>query len=497
MGFDMSEEQLAYTLEHASSIKLLKADSAALIISFLHREFKQAQRVAVPHPEFIEHLEEYLEYLREQKPGQYPGTAQAYIRTWSDSDHRFIHIVAHGNSEVPMVVLTSEAERAIGWLEDMQPRSFVGTESRFLLIVQLIRDLIEKSTDDPDKRLEQLEQQRKDLDQQIEQIYQTGMVEKQYSPTQLRERFIEASNMARQLLRDFRLVEERFRDIARSVQQAQLQPGARKGSLVEYVLDADADLKSSDQGRSFYTFWEFLISPSQRDELKAFLEQLTHLPELRSVLNEERVLPRLSSTLIEAAEKVVHSNARLAEQLRRLLDEQAAAENRRVQALIQDIKREGYRLAHVIDGSMTFLEIEGAPEINLSMERDLWKPEKARPSGEPPLLVSEEDLRDIDLTALYTPFSLDEDMLRARIETLLEYTPQIRLCEVLARYPVEKGLAEILTYCMLAARDARHQIDVDASETIRFSSLAQEDGSVERVLVVPSVLYRRSDYEGE
>ena len=137
MGFDMSEEQLTYTLEHASSIKLLKADSAALIMSFLYREFKQAQRVAVPHSEFIEHLEEYLEYLREQKPGRYPGTAQAYIRTWSDSDHRFIHIMAHGNSEMLMVELTSETERAIGWLEDMQPRSFVGTESRFLLIVIL------------------------------------------------------------------------------------------------------------------------------------------------------------------------------------------------------------------------------------------------------------------------------------------------------------------------------------------------------------------------
>lgn len=497
MGFDMSEEQLSYTFEHASSIKLLKADSAALIISFLHREFKQAQRVAVSYSEFIEHLEEYLEYLREQKPGRYPGSALAYIRTWSDPNHRFIHIAAHGRAEVPMIMLTSETERAIGWLEDMKPRSFVGTESRFLLIMQLIRDLIEKNTDDPGKRLKQLELQRKELDQQIEQIYETGMVEKQYSPTQLRERFMEASNLARQLLRDFRLVEERFHDIARSVQQAQLQPGARKGTLVEYVLDADAELKGSDQGRSFYTFWEFLISPSRRDELKELLEQLTHLPELRSVLDEERVLPRLPSTLVEAAEKVIHSNARLAEQLRRLLDEQAAAENRRVQALLQEIKREGYHLANVIDGNMPFLEIEGAPEANLPMERELWKPQKTRVPGEMPHLVSEEDLRDVDLTALYTPFSLDEDLLREHIETLLEYQPQIRLSDVLARYPVEKGLAEILAYCMLAARDARHRIEMDASETIRFSSLTQEDDPEERVLLMPRISYRRSDYEEE
>ena len=78
-----------------------------------------------------------------------------------------------------------------------------------------------------------------------------------YPPTRLKERFFEVCNGARQLLRDFRLVEERFRGIARALQQAQLQSNAQKGALVAYVLDADAELKSSDQGRSFYTFGIF------------------------------------------------------------------------------------------------------------------------------------------------------------------------------------------------------------------------------------------------
>lgn len=492
MTLNMSEEQLTYDLEHASSIKLLKADYAALIISFLHREFKLAQRVAVPYTEVIEHLEGYLEYLHEQKPGSYPRTAQAYITTWADPDHRFIRIVAHGNGDAPMVELTSETERAIGWLEDMQPQSFVGTESRFLMIVQLIREIVEQSTDDPYQRLQQLELQREALDQQIAQIYETGEVEKTYSSTQLRERFFAASDMARQLLRDFRLVEERFRDIARSVQQAQLQPGARKGSLVEYVLDADASLKTSDQGRSFYTFWEFLISPNQGDNLKELLEQLTHHSELNAALTADRFLLRLPSHLVTAAEKVVQSNGRLAEQLRRLLDEQAAAENRRVHALILEIKQEGYRLADSIDGNMTFLELEGPPETNLLMERDLWKPEKTRPTSEQPIPTSEEDLHAIDLSSLYTQFSVDEDVLKGRIEALLEYKSQFRLSELLMQYPVEQGLTEILTYCALAAKDPRHSIEVDESETLTFPALTSEDGPQERVLIVPKVRYQRS-----
>jgi hypothetical protein len=187
-----------------------------------------------------------------------------------------------GSGDVPTVELTADTERAIGWLEDMQMRHFVGTESRFLLIIQLLHDTVQQSTGDPLVRLDQLERQRADLDRQIEQIKETGQVNQRLTPTQLRERFQEASALSRQLLRDFRLVEDRFRDIARELQKARLHPGARKGELVKYVLDADAALKDSDQGRSFYTFWAFLISPSQSEEFKTLLEHLVCTPRSAS-----------------------------------------------------------------------------------------------------------------------------------------------------------------------------------------------------------------------
>jgi hypothetical protein len=374
----------------------------------------------------------------------------------------------------------------------MQMRHFVGTESRFLLIVQMLRDIVQNSIDDPEERLQQLEQQRAELDRQIDQIYETAQVDTLYTPNQLRERFFEASSMARQLLRDFRLVEERFRDIARDLQKAQLLPGARKGALVEYVLDADAQLKDSDQGRSFYSFWEFLMSPSQSDELKSLLAQVAALPELRSALGEDYLLTRLPGYLVAAGEKVVHSNARLAEQLRRLLDEQIQAENRRVQELIQEIKHAAYNLNLSIPDNTAFLELESAPEIQLVMERNFWDLPKTPTFDNQPDSISEEYLDDLDLASLYDQFSIDEEELERHIETLLESQPQIRLSEVLEHYPVEKGLAEILAYCVLAARDPRHSIDPDISEEIVFASLT---GTMqETVLRVPQIYYRRKTH---
>jgi len=116
----MDEEQLRWDLEHAASVRLLKADHAAFIASFLHQQFKRAQRVSIPLSELIEQLEGYLESLNEREPGRYGRTAQEYLTQWADQQHRFIRIVADG----PSVELTSDAERAIGWLEDLHPQSF-------------------------------------------------------------------------------------------------------------------------------------------------------------------------------------------------------------------------------------------------------------------------------------------------------------------------------------------------------------------------------------
>jgi hypothetical protein len=372
----------------------------------------------------------------------------------------------------------------------MQMRRTIGTEFRFLLIVQMLRDIVQNSTDDPEERLKQLEQQRDDLDRQINQLYETAQVDTLYTPTQLRERFFEASSMARQLLRDFRLVEERFRDMARDLQQAQLQPGIRKGMLVEQVLDADAQLKESDQGRSFYSFWEFLISPAQNEELKSLLAQVVALPELYSALGEDYLLPRLPGYLVEAGEKIVYSNTRLAEQLRRLLDEQTQAENRRAQELIQEITRMAYSLKQHIPEHTPLLELEGAPEVQMVMERPFWEPSAIPTFDQQPDMISEEDIADIDLTGLYDQFSIDEEELASHIETLLEQQPQIRLSEVLEYYPAEKGLAEILAYCVIAARDPRHSIDPDTSEDILLSSPNRP--LPESVLRVPQIYYRRN-----
>ena len=489
----MDYDQLAYDLQHAPGIRLLKADHAALIISFLHRQFKRQQRFAIPLPELAEHLADTLEALNEQAPGSYPRPAHSYLSEWADEHHRFIRITTPATSDTPLVELTADAERAIGWLEELHGQPFVGTESRFLYIVQLLRDIVQKSTEDPVTRLAQLEQQSAALQQQINMIRETGVVDDLYSTTQLKERFFEACNGARQLLRDFRLVEERFRGIARALQEAQLQSNAQKGALVAYVLDADAELKTSDQGRSFYTFWDFLMTPSQQDELYMLLEAVQQQTDLRPVIHEGKILQHLPAHLLEAGEKVVQSNAGLAQQLRRMLDEQSIAERRRVRAIISDIKQQAFQVASNPPDGLAFIDLEGPPGVHLVMEHGLWEAGDTFSVSALPINSAGEEPAIADLISLHTQFHIDKAILYQRIEALLNIRPRVTLAEVLAHYPPEKGLAEILAYYTLAADDPDHHIDAQQTETIELP-IATTSGQEIRTLTIPRVLYQRRTY---
>jgi hypothetical protein len=82
--------------------------------------------------------------------------------------------------------------------------------------------------------------------------------------------------MAKQLLSDFRGIEQNFREVAENVQKAHLESNISKGSVMGQVLNEYESLRNSDQGRSFYAFFDFLISDIHQQELES-LRLFRHL----------------------------------------------------------------------------------------------------------------------------------------------------------------------------------------------------------------------------
>lgn len=480
----MNHDDLVDILKDSTAIRLLQVRNAPLVLSFLYQQFKVEHRTVIPHGILQEQLTDYLEFLQDTLPeNPYSRPAEKYLEIWC-REHGFLRRYYPDNSDELVYELTAEAERGLGWIADLQKREFVGTESRFLHIFDLLNNIVVLSTTDVPTRLAQLETDKAGIQAQIDEIKRTGRVEP-HTPTAIKERFFDASEVARRLVADFREVEENFSAIARQVEEKQLESGTHKGRIIGHVLDADETLKESDQGRSFYSFWHFLTSPQKQSELQNLLDAVYGLREVQQI--EDKSLRRLKRDLINAGKQIVQSNQRLGRRLRKLLEEQSLAEARRVSELVHEIKQLYMSRREQPPLETTLVTIEGEPDIDLVLARRLWQP-SAQPSfAEQELQIAEADMEEADLAVLYQQFYVDKRQLYKRVEGLLEQQPEVTLAQLANRYPIEQGLTEILAYFSLATDSEVHHIQPEIEETIPFHDLQERRLQI----VLPQVIFRR------
>ncbi|MBZ0300895.1 MAG: DUF3375 domain-containing protein, partial [Anaerolineae bacterium] len=225
----MNYDTVAMLHKNDPALLALRKEWLPLAISFLHYVFKRKHEVQVSRDSFREQLDAYLDHINGMLPKdeQYRRDADYYVERWSREDDL---IRVRSRDEGYVVLLSPHAERLIGWFEDMQNRGMIGTESRLRTILTLLDEVVTRSTEDVETRLRQLYDRRDEIEAEIIRIEKTQQVDG-FTDVQIRERLEHVSNMAAQLLRDFSRVEDRFREMARSIQQAQLNPDMRRGEI--------------------------------------------------------------------------------------------------------------------------------------------------------------------------------------------------------------------------------------------------------------------------
>ncbi len=480
----MDYSQLKFDVDNSPAIKSLRSPHAPLIFSFLYQQFKQQQRITAPYQDLVESLDAVLDEMNEQQPDSFTRNAKHYLDNWS-KELRLLRIFS-GKHEEWLVEMTPDAERVIRWLEELRQRPFVGTESRFRSIFLTLNEIATNSTTDPEQRLEYLRGQQATLQREIDEIVETGQV-RRLNETQIRERYLQTNENALRLLGDFASVEQNFRDLAHEIQKAALQPDVQKGTVIGEMLDANEALENSDEGRSFRAFWQFLLSPTQKDEFTRLLAVTQQLPELNDV-RQNSILPGLTGRLLDAGHKVIESNQQLAEQLRRMLDERLIAESQRVRELCAQIKQLAFEHVQHPPAAEGFLVLEVEPQPHLFMDRPLWSPAEATQFDLPLAATSETPLDLAALESLYNQYYVDDVLLESRLSVLLDAHPSVTLTDVLTQYPATKGIGEILAYLRLAAENPRHIINPEQTEIIEID-LYQSEARAK--LRIPQTTYQR------
>ncbi len=465
------------------TLRLLAADNVALIISFLFRIFIQPNRRSISQIDLITALDDYLFFLHDiHGEERYPKTARQYLEDWAGGKTPFLRKYYTDNGDEPEFDLTPATEKAVEWLQSLEERQFVGTESRLLTVFELLREIVRKTRQDPAARIAELEQQRREIEAEIAKI-RDGVVEP-YDPTRIKERFFQVEETARRLLSDFRQVEYNFRGLDRQTRERIAVSDKTKGSLLDEIFREQDVIWDSDQGKSFRAFWEFLMSAPRQAELAEMLEAVYALEEIQS-LTPDSFLAGIKFSLLDAGEKVYKTNNLLVEQLRKYLDDQAYLENRRIMDLMRGIEKQAVSIKDEPPQERVFAELADLkPGFDLVMARSLFTPPH-NPQ------IKEREIRagaaDIDTQALYRQSYVDEALLLANIRKALQTRSQISLAQLVAEFPLQKGLAEVVTYLSLADKDPKALVAETATEVL---TLTGESGQNRRI-ELPQVIFTR------
>ena len=471
----------ALRLQHPAW-RLLRAKNAPLVASFLHRVFITPNQRVLAQSDLVEALNDTLYALRERLGGDAPPKpANEYLNDWAANDAGWLRKFYPPGSDEPHFDLTPATERALAWLVSLSERAFVGTESRLLTLFSLLQQMSEGSDTNPQTRLAELHKRRAEMDADI------ALVESGQMPllddTALKERFQQFSGLARELLADFREVEQNFRTLDRNMRERIALWDGAKGTLLGDILGERDAITDSDQGKSFRAFWGFLMSQSRQDELSHLLDRVLALEPVAALEPNPR-LRRVHYDWLDAGEHAQRTVAQLSQQLRRFLDDQAWLENRRIMDLLRGVEVRALALRsapptgaiHAIDALH--------PEVDLPLERPLYRAPTKTALTATKLAAGH---AEGDAQALFEQVRIDKAALAQHIRQSLQTRAHISLGELLQLRPLQHGLGELVAYLQLASSGAvQTALDESVQETIHWVSAdgTPRSATVARILFV-------------
>lgn len=470
--------------------RLLAADSAPLVASFLHRVFVVPNARVMAQADLVEALEDTLYGLREQLGNKaFPKSAQEYLNDWAANDKGWLRKFYPAGSDEPHFDLTPPTERALAWLGSLSDRSFVGTESRLLTLFGLLKQMSDGSETNPQARIAELHKQRDAIDAEIARVVEGSMA--LLDDTALKDRFQQFTGLARELLADFREVEHNFRALDRKVRERIALWDGGKGELLQEIMGERDAIAESDQGKSFRAFWDFLMSQSRQEEFTALLARVLDLLPVSALAPDVR-LKRVHYDWLEAGEYAQRTVAQLSQQLRRFLDDKAWLENRRIMDILRGIEGKALALRDVAPASLRtpdFMQIDtmGA-DVDLALERPLYQPPVQTALASVALQAGEEN---VDAAALFSQVRVDKAALSAHIRQSLQTQAQVTLAELLQTRPLQQGLGELVAYLQLASESLGSVVDEAVQDTVVWGMPDEAGGWVTRQATLPRVIFVR------
>lgn len=238
-------EDISHLLGNHPAIRLLRKDSASLILAFCRKTFREERRTEVDSRELTSLLEDFLFSLNDGGK-RYPRPARDYLESWSDEG--FLRQTYGRDAEEATFELTAATEQVLQWIGELDQPEFIGAESRLKQLFDQLRQLAENTTEEADARRRQLEARRAEIDAQLAAL-DRGELDR-LNETGIRERFQLIEDTASRLRADFRAIEDNFRRLNAAARAELMRGEGSRGEVLADIFDGRDRILDTDQGRT-------------------------------------------------------------------------------------------------------------------------------------------------------------------------------------------------------------------------------------------------------
>lgn len=448
----MEPDVIAQIFNSSPCVRLLKMRYAEFFLVFVSVVFEEQRAVEQERLHMLlENRLDELEFVDLDEKNEFSfesneSKAKRLIKEWTEKG--FLANYQNEDGEI-IYELSSYTYKALDWIFSLKKEEYIGTESKFKTLFSQLKELVEYSNENRQKRLELLIQKKTEIEYQIKRLEMGEEVEV-FEDYQIEPRYKSLNKLAKELLSDFKEVDDNFREIIRQIYQRQTNDVLKK-ELLNYIFSAFAELKNSQQGKSFYAFWEFLLSPELQKEWDDLTDSLFNTLKDRNIDAKDRFLKDLKKHLYDAGSKVVKTNKRMSEKLSQVIRQDENSNSQATRQIFLDIQKllmTQLQNKEKHTASLGFEEIM----INLPLERQLnATPQKEVVYRDVPknVVVDRNTLEQI--SKLFNANYVDRKILRNRIDSALQANGQTTIADVIRQNNgLDKGLAELLGYvCLL------------------------------------------------
>jgi len=481
-------EQIEIAIKNSPSVELLKTKNRELIILFLVKIFTSETIVSSEHIHYklIEYLEamgtgfdEETDEKNEKIFKTYEEKAKEKIQLWTNKG--FLTNYQTETGEV-FYELSSHSSKTIDWLASLKKEEYIGTESKFKMLFNQLKILVEFTNDNKEKRLQLLEDRKSEIEQQIQRLEMGEDIEI-FEENQIIPDFKYLTKLAKELLSDFKEVDDNFKVIIKEIYQKQTDISLKKGHILQYTFDAFHELKNSSQGKSFYAFWEFLNSRNLQEEWSDLVQELYQRLVEKSIEIDDSFLKNMKQHLYNAAKKVSKTNDKMAEKLSRIIRDRDVSETEITKSIIQEIKKLLIEISKKEIESTFSFEIETGIEIKMPFERKLTFEQSDEVEYKQKPQVAKTQLSDfVYLNKAFNFFAIDRNELRKRVKTVLREKKQATILDIVDyQGGISKGLPELLGYIGIV-KDFKYTINENKTQDILF------DKNNRKLLQIPEII---------